>query len=121
MSTNTLDRVRQLQSYITQGKILEAMREFYAPDVAMQENANPPTTGLEANIEREKQFLSQVKEWKGYTVKSLAVEGDTSFVENAIDFIATDGSPVHTEQVAIQRWKDGKIVHERFYYDASGT
>jgi hypothetical protein len=25
--------------------------------------------------------------------------------------------PVHLEQVAVAKWKNGKIVHERFYYD----
>jgi hypothetical protein len=34
----------------------------------MQENANPPAVGQAANVEREKQFMSGVKEWKGFTV-----------------------------------------------------
>lgn len=115
----TRERAESLQEYIRSGRILDAMREFYAPDVRMQENANPPTKGLEPNIEREKQFLSQVKEWKGYEVKSLAADGDTVFVESTIDFIGTNDEPVHMEQVSVQRWRDGKIVHERFYYDGS--
>jgi len=116
---NLTQRINDLQDFIRQGKIIEAMTEFYAPDTAMQENSNPPTVGLAANIDREKQFLSQVKEWKGYTVKSVATSGDTAFVETAIDFINTAGKPVHMEQVSVQRWTGGKIAHERFYYDAS--
>ena len=53
----TRERVQGLQDYIRGGRIIDAMREFYAPDVRMQENASPPTVGLEPNIEREKQFL----------------------------------------------------------------
>jgi hypothetical protein len=37
---------------IRQGKIIEGMNEFYAKDKKMQENAHPPTVGLDANIER---------------------------------------------------------------------
>ncbi|HEX8913003.1 MAG TPA: nuclear transport factor 2 family protein [Humisphaera sp.] len=114
------DRVNALVEYIKTGRILDAMTEFYAPDAQMQENANPPTVGLAANIEREKQFLSYVKVWKGFAVKALAVEADVSFMESTIDFTAVDGAEVHMEQVSVARWKDGKIVHERFYYDASG-
>ena len=115
---NLSQRVNDLQSYIKTGRIIEAMNEFYAHDCAMQENANPACVGLATNIEREKQFLSQVKEWKGYAVKGLAVSGDTAFVESTIDFVNQQGQPVHMEQVSVQRWKDGKIAHERFYYNA---
>ena len=36
------------------------MNEFYDKDTVTQDNANPPTKGLAANIEREKQFLNGV-------------------------------------------------------------
>ena len=116
---NVRDRVNALVEYIKTGRILDAMTEFYAPDAQMQENANPPTVGLAANIEREKQFLSYVKVWKGFAVKALAVDGDVSFMETTIDFTGQDGAEVHMEQVSVARWKDGKIVHERFYYDSA--
>ena len=118
-SQNVRQRVDQLVQYINQGRIIDAMYEFYAPDAQMQENRNPPAVGLEANVEREKQFLAGVKEWKGFTVKALAAEGDVSFIESVIEFTATDGSPVRLEQVSVARWRDGKIVHERFYYDSA--
>ncbi len=118
MSTQNLQqRLNDLFGYIRQGKILEAMTEFYDKDAKMQENANPPTVGQAANLEREKQFLSGVKEWKGFNVTASAVGDDVTFYECSLDFIATNGQAVHMEQVVVTRWKDGKIVHERFYYD----
>ena len=118
MSTQNLQqRLQDLFGYVRQGKIIEAMNEFYDQDTAMQENANPPTKGLAANIEREKQFLNNVKEWKGFNVTSSAVGDNVTFYECTIDFIATNGQPVHMEQVSVAKWKNGKIVHERYYYD----
>lgn len=115
-------RVNDLVEHLKQGKILEAMSEFYAENASMQENANPPTVGLAANIEREKQFLAGVKEWKGLNVSAVAAHdsGDSgvSFIEYDFDFINTEGNPVHYEQVARQVWSGGKIVAERFYYNA---
>ena len=110
--------MNDLFSYIRQGKIIEAMTEFYEQDAQMQENANPPTVGLAANIEREKQFMSGVKEWKGFNVTASAVGDNVTFYECSLDFIATTGQPVHMEQVVVSRWNNGKIVHERFCYDA---
>ena len=118
MSTQNLQqRLQDLFGYVRQGKIVEAMNEFYDQDTAMQENANPPTKGLAANIEREKQFLNGVKEWKGFNVTASAVGDNVTFYECTIDFIATTGQPVHMEQVSVAKWKNGKIVHERYYYD----
>lgn len=118
MSTTDLQqRLNNLFDYIRQGKIIDAMSEFYDNNTVMQDNANPPTKGLAANIEREKQFLSGVKEWKGFTVTASGVGDNVTFYESAMDFIATNGQPVHLEQVSVAKWRNGKIVHERFYYD----
>jgi ketosteroid isomerase-like protein len=121
MSTvNLQQRLNDLFGYFRQGKIIEAMNEFYDKDTVMQDNANPPTKGLAANLEREKQFMSGVKEWKGFTVTASGVGDNVTFYESTSDFVTTGGQPVHLEQVAVAKWKNGKIVHERFYYDTGG-
>lgn len=116
-ATNLSQRLQGLLTSIQQGKIMEAMNEFYDTDTVMQDNANPPTKGLAANIEREKQFLSGVKEWKGFQVVASGVGDNATFYECVMEFIATNGQPVRLEQVSAAKWKNGKIVHERFYYD----
>ncbi|HSE60411.1 MAG TPA: ester cyclase [Nitrospiraceae bacterium] len=116
-TTNLQQRLQGLLDHIRNGKIIEAMNEFYDRDTVMQDNANPPTKGLAANIEREKQFLNGVKEWKGFTVKASAAGDNVTFYECMMDFIATNGQPVHMEQVSVAKWNNGKIVQERFYYD----
>jgi ketosteroid isomerase-like protein len=119
--TNLQQQLDGLFGYIRQGKIIEAMNEFYDKDTVMQDNANPPTKGLAANIEREKQFMSGVKEWKGFNVTAQGVGDNVTFYECSLDFIATSGQPVHMEQVVVAKWKNGKIVHERFYYDTGAS
>jgi ketosteroid isomerase-like protein len=119
-TVNLEERLKDLHRYIREGRHIEALNEFYDRAVMMQENTNPPTIGRDANIEREKQFFTNVKEWKGFEVKSFAAGDDVTFYEAAVDFIATNGQPVHHEQVVVAKWRNGKIVHERFYYDAGG-
>jgi hypothetical protein len=116
-TTNLHHRLNDLFGCIRQGKIIDAMNEFYDQDTVMQENANPPTKGLAANVEREKQFMNGVKEWKGFTVTASGVGDNVTFYESTSDFVTTGGVPVHVEQVSVAKWKNGKIVHERFYYD----
>ncbi|MEQ8768997.1 MAG: nuclear transport factor 2 family protein [Phycisphaerales bacterium] len=120
MSTNTplKQRVDELISYINEGKILEAMDEFYDESIEMRENNEPPTVGLAANIEREKQFLSSVADWKWTTWHAVAVNEDdqVAMLEYAFEFVDTSGKTVTYEQATVQRWRDGKIIAERFYH-----
>jgi ketosteroid isomerase-like protein len=120
-TTNLQPRLQGLLDHIRNGKIIEAMNEFYDKDTVMQDNANPPTKGLAANIEREKQFMSGVKEWKGFNVTASAAGDNVTFYECTMDFIATSGQPVHMEQVSVAKWRNGKIIHERFYYDTGAA
>lgn len=117
-TTSIGERVEQLKNYINQGKILEAMDEFYHDDVVMQENSESPISGLITNIEREKQFLSIVKQWNWTKWHATAVndEEKVSFVEYSFEFVNTDGETIVYEQAAVQRWQDGKIISERFYH-----
>ncbi|HSF10092.1 MAG TPA: nuclear transport factor 2 family protein [Nitrospirales bacterium] len=110
-------RLEDLFAYIREGRILDAINEFYAEDAAMQENNESPTVGRKANLEREKQFLSTVKEWKRFEVTAKGAGDDVTFYETVMDWVASDGTPVHVEQVVVAKWQGGKIIHERYYHN----
>ncbi|MEM6393492.1 MAG: SnoaL-like domain-containing protein [Planctomycetota bacterium] len=118
ITATTNVRIHELLEYIQQGRIMDAMREFYADDVVMEEPAYGTTAGLQANLDREQQFVDSVKQFKGFTAKVAVGEGFSAY-ENTMDWVDQDGNDVHVEQVAVQDWKDGKIVRERFYYPTS--
>jgi hypothetical protein len=116
MSQEIRDRVEQLNNMILEGKIMEAMNEFYTDDLVMAENDNEPTVGLAANLEREQAFVDNTT-WYGAEVKGVAVGDGVSMVEWWLDFHNTQyGNRLAFTQVAVQRWRDGKIYDERFYY-----
>ena len=56
------ERVEQLAEYIVQLRLIEALREFYHPNVVMQENSLQPRVGLAASIERQKKAKELTKE-----------------------------------------------------------
>ena len=118
MSKNV--RIEAMLEYLAGGRIMDAMREFYADDVIMEEPAYGQTVGLAANLDREEAFVASVKEFKNFEAKHVGVGDGVSFYENIMDWTAQDGSEVHVEQVVVALWRDGKIYHERFYYDSAG-
>jgi ketosteroid isomerase-like protein len=111
----TLDH--ELNEQILQGKILEAFDRFYAEDVIMQEHNDEPTRGHAANRAREIDFLNSVAEFHGVELKGAAVNGETSFSEWLMDLTFQGGQRVSMQQVSVRRWRDGKVIHERFYYN----
>jgi ketosteroid isomerase-like protein len=113
------ERVADLIAYATQGKVIEAIHEFYAEDASMQENSTPPIVGATAILDHEQQFLSMVSEIHEFTAAAYAVEGDTSFINWVLEYTGTHGQRIRMEEVAHQTWKDDKIIAERFYYDTA--
>ena len=116
-ATKTNVRINELLEYIRNGKIMEAMQEFYADNVVMEEPMYGKTIGLKANLEREQKFVDSVAEFKGFEAPKVTTGENSSAYENVMDWKSTDGKDMHVEQVAVQEWRDGKIVHERFYYN----
>ena len=113
---DTRERVMKLTELVRMGKADEAYHMFYATDVLMQENSDPPRTSVQASIDRQNQAIAGVTV-NEFAPRKILVEGDQAAIEWVIDITAPDGSHVHIEELALQTWKDGKIVHERFYYD----
>ncbi len=117
MSNDQNVRIHELLDYVRDGRIMEAMREFYDEQVIMEEPAYGRTIGLAANLSREQQFVDSVAEFKNFEAPVVTVGDGASSYENVMDWTNTDGEDVHVEQVAVQRWRNGKITHERFYYN----
>jgi DNA-binding transcriptional regulator LsrR (DeoR family) len=115
--TNLQTRIEDLLDYIRTGRIMDAMHEFYDDSLTMTEPAYGDTVGLAANIIREQAFVDSVKEWKNFDVTAISVGDDVTSYEAVMDWVNTDGDDIHVEQVSVAKWKDGKIVHERFYYN----
>ena len=109
-------RIHELFGYIREGRIMDAMNEFYAQEVVMEEPAYGETLGLAANLIREQQFVDSVVEFKGFETPTVLIGEDSATYENVMDWTSVDGTDIHVEQVVVQDWKNGKIVRERFYY-----
>jgi ketosteroid isomerase-like protein len=114
VDTAALDR--QVNEMVLTGKALEAFEKFYSDDVVMQENSEEPRTGKALNRKFEEEFFSTVAEWHDGQLVASAVNGDTSFSQWYMDITFKNGFRAKLAQVAVRKWKDGKIVHERFFY-----
>jgi ketosteroid isomerase-like protein len=114
---NVAELDAKLNALILEGAFLQAFDAFCHEEVEMRENDSPPITGFGANRVREEKFASAIGTVNEVSLLSAAVVGDVSFSEWVIDCTLKDGTRVRLEQVAVRRWRDGKVIAERFYYD----
>ncbi len=108
----------EIQTLVLEGKAMDAFEKYYADDVVMQENENPATVGKDANRQRELDFFSKLVEFRGARVKQVAFGDNVIISEWFLDYTHHDWGKRTYDQVSVQQWKDGKVVHERFYYGA---
>ena len=116
MSSNVAELERELNEMVASGQAMEAFEKFYAEDVVMQENLQDPRVGKAACRAYEEAFFGNVAEFHEGSFHGGATEGDRSYSEWIFDVTFKDGTRMRNTQVAARRWKDGKVVHERFYY-----
>lgn len=120
---NLKEKIEDMNRMIISGNNMEAFEKYYHDDVVMQENNQPPTNGKSANRDREQksreQMMASIEQFHGAHAKAVAVGDDTTMVEWSFDMTYKGGQRSKMEQVAVQKWKDGKIIHERFYYSSN--
>ena len=114
---STRDQVARLVRYVEANRSVEAIDEFYADDVSMQDNANAPVVGRAANRERERAFFDGITVHQNRAL-SYVVDGDQAVIHWLFEFTGSDGKRYRIDQLSHQSWKDGRIVRERFYYDS---
>ena len=100
---------------IAKGEILETFDRFYADDVVMSENGVDERVGKAANRSYEEAFVGGV-EFHGAEVGAVIVDGDRAAIEWTFDFTPKGAERVVQRQVAVQTWRDGKVVRETFYH-----
>jgi ketosteroid isomerase-like protein len=108
--------VEDLIAKVVGGKALEAFDRYYADDVTMQENEQPPRVGKAACRTFEEDFLSKIKAVRTYVCDGYVISGNKAFIVYRIDADHAEWGTLNMSEVAIQEWSNGKVVREKFIY-----
>ena len=114
-----LIKSKQLYDQVGQGQLSEAFDANYAENIVMEEPSGK-REGKASCRQYEEQFLNNVEVFHNLEIKAISEDIDKGkvFVEVSMDITFKGGNRVNIEQVAVQQWEQGQIVHERFYYNA---
>jgi hypothetical protein len=112
---NTLELDAQLNALIIAGKSKEAFEQFYAEDVVAQENDEPERVGRDVWMRARHEMEKNITKYDA-RVLAHAANGDVSFSEWEYHVELEGMGAMTIVQVAVRRWKNGRIVRERFYH-----
>lgn len=111
------ERVEQLIAYTVQGRSQEALLEFYAEDVVIQENQQAPRIGLAASLARNREAAQWTASVHEISVPNVLIAGDQVVIQWHAEWTLSNGVRVRIEELAWQQWQGDRIVCERFFYD----
>jgi hypothetical protein len=109
--------VDELNQFILEGKIMEGFEKLYAEDVVMQDNDYPARVGKDVNRQYEEAFVNGIVEFRGAKVVNTIISDGIAVVEWWMDYTHKEYGVRNYTQVSVQRWKNGQIVEEKFYYN----
>ena len=108
-------QVLDLIKLVENGQMLEAITRYYDEHAVTQENLSAPTLGRDAIYKGEAEFFASLASTK-FTLASVVVEGDRAAINWVFDYTTADGQQYRMDEIAYQTWRNGKIVHEQFFY-----
>jgi len=107
----------ELNALLLAGRPMDAFERFYAEDIVMQENSDPPVVGKQRNRAREQAFFGAIASFERIELLGSAAGDGVTYSEWIYELVLRDGRRLTMNEVAARRWRDGQVIHERFYYD----
>ena len=101
---------------IWKGDILDTFNHGYADDVVMSEDGVDERLGKAANRAYEEAFVNGV-EFYAAVVGTVLVDNVHAAIEWAFELAPKVGERTVQKQIAVQTWRDGRIVREVFYHE----
>ncbi len=119
---NTEAVAKRLVELCREGKYVEAQQELYAADaVSIEPEGLPPgalgnAKGLPAILEKGRQFSAMIEAMHDTHVSDPVVAGNWFSISMTLDVTMKGRGRVNMTEICVYQVRDGKIVHEQFFF-----
>lgn len=117
------ENAQEFVTLLSTGQMQQAFDKFYHNDcVVIEKPTGEVRNGKEAQAKALQQWSEMQQEFHGMGIDAVTVNEDSSHVmiESWVDVTFKDGNRMKMEEVAVQKWSDGQIIEEKFYYSMPG-
>lgn len=115
---NLENTVSELIEMVSTYQIEEAYQNFYSDNFHAYENAEGPRIGIDKALERYRAEKNQMQCLFRLEAASWMCKKDTAMIHWICEFKDLTGKTWQVEEVALSKWKDGKIYEEKYVYNA---
>ncbi len=118
-----LKQAQDFQNMMNEQGTMEAFEKYYADDCVIIEMPTGETRkGKDAQRQAIIQWFGTVEEMHDGGVNSITSDEQNGIttIESWFDMTMKGGHRVKMEEVGVQKWRDGQIVEEKFYYNRPG-
>jgi hypothetical protein len=113
---NIKDQVTKMDAIVSQGAIVDAVKEFFADHANTSDYGNGGTNGKHEMILKMEGFAGAIAEVNGITNHHTIVDGNVSASEFTFDFDMKDGSKIYWHEIIRRIWNvDGKVIQEEYF------
>lgn len=109
--------VQAFMAEVESGDMVGAIERYYHAEASMQENNEAPRKGRDALVAYERQVMAAARSITPRRLSEPFINGDQVAIRWRFDFVFPDGKGFTLEEMAVQRWRDERILEEKFFYD----
>lgn len=113
---NIKEQVTKIDAIVSQGAIVDAVKEFFADNATTSDYGNGSTNGKPEMIKKMEGFAGAIAKVNGITHHHSIVDGNVSASEFTFDFDMKDGSKIYWHEIIRRIWNnEGKIIQEEYF------
>lgn len=115
-SVSQQTRVNDLAEWLREGRILDAIEEFYSSEVTVEIPRNQTIKGKVQLLAFKKKLLASVKQVLRFELtRVIETNENCALIQSVFDFEDIAGKHVLMDEIAVQTWVSGKVAHEKVY------
>ena len=113
---NIKDQVIKMDAIVSQGAIVDAVKQFFAEDASTSDYGNTGTQGKSEMIAKMEGFANSIANVNGISHHHSIVDGNVSASEFTFDFDMKDGSHIYWHEIIRRVWNsEGKVIQEEYF------
>jgi len=105
----------QMDELVSQGRMVDAVTEFYSENAASSDYGNVATASKQAMIEKMEGFVEAIAKVNEITHVDTLVDGNKSASRFVFDFDMKDNSHIHWHEIIKRDWHNGKVIKEEYF------
>lgn len=113
---NIKEQVQKMDTMVSQGAIVDAVKQFFADNATTSDYGNGTTSNKLEMVEKMEGFAGAIARVNSITHHHSIVDGNVSASEFTFDFDMTDGGKIYWHEIIRRIWNvNGEVIQEEYF------